>query len=145
MRLKIIALATAVLGSAVLAQESSREAALDGIDAVLAELAEIVQLGLDTVDPAAREALVPGEDLGSGEAVLRRAPGHHGRHPGPLLEDDGADPHRLEPAGGRRLAGRGPAGVRQAVLDALGWLPHGAGIVAFRRRTPGGPGSREVP
>lgn len=59
MRLKIIALATAVLGGTVLAQETSREAALDGLDAVLAELAEIVELGLGTLDPAARDALAP--------------------------------------------------------------------------------------
>lgn len=59
MHLKLIGLASAVLGSAVLAQETSRETALDGIDAVLTELTELIELGLGTLDPAAREALAP--------------------------------------------------------------------------------------
>jgi len=59
MRWKFVALAVTALGGAVLAQEASREAALGNLEAVLAELAESFNDGLEAVDPAARERLTP--------------------------------------------------------------------------------------
>ena len=44
--------------------------------------------------PAAREALVPGEDLGRDEALVGGAPGHHRRHPGALRELERAEAQR---------------------------------------------------
>jgi hypothetical protein len=68
---------------------------------------------------ALREPRVPVQDLGRHEAVLGGPPGHHGRHPGALVDGEPAaeggrrEPQRL----GRLRAGR-PPHRRQPVTDA---------------------------
>ena len=72
------------------------------------------------------EAAVPVEHVRRDEAVLGRAPRHHRRHPGALLEPrlvaerEGRQEHRRS-----RLLGRRHAGDGDRVLDALRRFPHG--------------------
>jgi hypothetical protein len=87
----------------------------------------------DRARPAPREALVPLEVVVGDEPVLRRAPRHHGRHPGSALEPERADLHRAEERGRLRLRARGPTARRGLPSDAFRWAPHGGPSVPVRR------------
>ena len=75
---------------------------------------------------AAREALVPGEDLRGDESILGRPPGHHRRHPGPLRQVESALAQRTEPPRPGRLVGGGGMRGWDGMLDEGDGVPHGA-------------------
>ena len=49
---------------------------------------------------------------------------HHGRHPGPMFEHDGADPNGLKQQGPRGVLGGGPDRFRNGMFDWIGEFPH---------------------
>ena len=80
----------------------------------------------DRARPTPREALVPAQHRGRHHAVVRGAPGHHGRHPGALRQRHGPERDGAEQARRRGLLGGGPAGRGQRVLGVFGGVPHPA-------------------
>ena len=109
------------------------ESAQPGHEAVVADaqqgaagdVADAGGLDHEHARPPLGEARVPRQHLVGDEAVVRRAPRHHRRHPRPLLGHHRADARRLEEPRALRLLARGPARRRQAVAD-LEALGHGA-------------------
>ena len=83
--------------------------------------------------PAGRAAKRPYQSSTSGgdEAVLGRAPRHHRRHPGALVERGPGRPGSGENQSERAASSRvGQSPARRLVLDALRRLPHRGGSIA---------------
>src|SRR5713101_1034986 len=86
-------------------------------------------------------ALIPFEYLWSDKTIIRRAPRHHGRHPGARLNRQIANPDRRKPQAGLGLCGGWPVHRRQGIFftDFLYWFVH---LLARRGTCRGGSETR---
>ena len=84
----------------------------------------------DGARPPARETAVPVDDIVGDIAVVRRAPRHHRRHPGALLQLQRADPDRREKTRRRGFRRGGNAAGLRLELNALRRAPHGGFLVS---------------